>query len=138
MIIKDYTEEENEVMKESILLDASALLELYLRRPKSLEIHNILKEFEEVNITLISVGVLFYYAEKEKLDIQIAEFLVETCNILTMSESTYKMAKQIYNKKDLEDALQIACAKENNIETVLTLDKQMAKKYGEIVNIVLV
>jgi predicted nucleic acid-binding protein len=138
MIIKGYTEDEHEISKKSILLDASALLELYLRRPKSLEIQNILKEFEEVNITLITVGILFYYAEKEKLDMQIAEFLVETCNILSTSEFTYKIAKQIYNKKDLEDALQIACAKENNIETVLTLDKQMAKKYREIVNIVLV
>lgn len=122
--------------KESIFLDASTLLELYLRRPKSLQIQTILAEFDKLYITPITIGILFYYTEKEKLDIQIAEFIVANCHVLTMSDSTYKMAKQIYNKKDLEDAMQIACAKENNIQTVLTLDKEMAKKYGEMINFV--
>ena len=122
--------------KESIFLDASTLLELYLRRPKSLQIQTILAEFDKLYITPITIGILFYYTEKEKLDTQIAEFIVANCHVLTMSDSTYKMAKQIYNKKDLEDAMQIACAKENNIQTVLTLDKEMAKKYGEMINFV--
>lgn len=122
--------------KGSIFLDASILLEPYLRRPKSLQIQTILAEFDKLYITPITIGILFYYTEKEKLDIQIAEFIVANCHVLTMSDSTYKMAKQIYNKKDLEDAMQIACAKENNIQTVLTLDKEMAKKYGEMINFV--
>jgi len=102
-----------------------------------LEIQNILTFFKQIYITPITVGIVFYYAEKEKLDMQIAESLAGSCYILTMSESTYKLASKIYNQKDLEDAMQVACAKENNVQTVLTLDKAMANKYKEIINFIL-
>ena len=103
-----------------------------------MQIQTILAEFDKLYITPVTIGILFYYAEKEKLDMKIAEFLVANCNILTMSDSIYKIVKQIYNKKDLEDAMQIAYAKENNIQTVLTLDSEMAKKYGEMIDFVAV
>lgn len=78
--------------KESIFLDASTLLELYLRRPKSLQIQTILAKFDKLYITPITIGILFYYTEKEKLDLQIAEFLVDNCHVLAISDSTYKIA----------------------------------------------
>lgn len=32
--------------------------------------------------------------------------------------------------------MQIACAKENNIQTILTLNKKMTKKYGGMIDFV--
>jgi predicted nucleic acid-binding protein len=105
------------------LLDASGVLELFLMRTKLESIKSIIQSFDIIYITPITVGIVFYYAEREKLDMKLAEQLVQKFEILPMMQSTYDLALKIYNQKDMEDGLQVAACLENSIPTVITLDK---------------
>jgi predicted nucleic acid-binding protein len=42
---------------------------------------------------------------------------------------------EIYQNQDFEDALQVATALENNCTKIITLDKQIAKKYQVLVDL---
>lgn len=119
-----------------VMLDASVILELFLVRKKYDEVRNIIKEYEVKYITPITIGILFYFAERGKIDMLSAEALVNGCQILNISESTYTMARHLYKGKDLEDAVQIACAIENNISCVITLNKDMQTKYAALIDMV--
>jgi predicted nucleic acid-binding protein len=122
--------------KNSILLDASVVLELFLNRSKYDTVQVTLIPYITKCLTPITVGILFYYAEKEKLSMNRAEAFVRNCEVLTIGQSTYDLAEKIYNQNDLEDALQIASALEHNIHCVITLDNAMFKKYHQIISMV--
>jgi predicted nucleic acid-binding protein len=122
--------------KNSILLDASIVLELFLNRPKYDTIQKNLIPYTIKYLTPITVGILFYYAEKEKLSMSRAEAFVSNCEILTIGQSTYNLAEKLYKQNDMEDAIQIASALENNVVEVITLDGAMYKKYHTIIDMV--
>jgi predicted nucleic acid-binding protein len=124
--------------KSNILLDASVVLELFLLRPKFEIAKSKLLEYETKYITPITLGILFYYAEREKLDIKRAEMFANNCEILNMDQETYNFALKIYKQNDLEDAMQISCCIQNSIDTIITLDQKMYKKYSELVEMVLI
>jgi predicted nucleic acid-binding protein len=123
--------------KSNILLDASVVLELFLLRPKFEIAKSKLLEYETKFITPITLGILFYYAEREKLEIKRAEKFANNCEILNMDQETYNFALKIYKQSDLEDAMQVSCGIQNSIDTVITLDKKMYKKYSELIDIIL-
>jgi predicted nucleic acid-binding protein len=118
------------------LLDASGVLELFLIRSKVEGIKTLIQSFDTIYITPITVGIVFYYAEREKLDMKLAEHLIQEFEILPMTQSTYDLALKIYNQKDMEDGLQVATCLENNIQTIITLDKDFQKKYQNLLTVV--
>jgi predicted nucleic acid-binding protein len=118
------------------LLDASGVLELFLMRTKLESIKSIIQSFDTIYITPITVGIVFYYAEREKLDMKLAEHLIQEFEILPMTQSTYDLALKIYNQKDMEDGLQAATCLENNNQTIITLEKDFQKKYTNLPNVI--
>jgi predicted nucleic acid-binding protein len=122
--------------KQGALLDASGVLELFLMRTKVEQIKTVIKSFDIIYVTQITIGIVFYYAEREKLDMKLVDHLINEFEILPMTHSTYNLALKIYNRKDMEDGLQVATCLENDIETIITLDKDFQKKYQNLLSII--
>ena len=65
-------------------------------------------------------------------------YFMKDFDIYAVSAQTLDKAFSIAADNDLEDAMQIACAIENNVDVFLTADKNLAKRYGHLLKIKLV
>jgi len=115
--------------KKTLFLDASVMLELVLGRAKTSEILSKIKQFDEVCISMLTVHLIYYFGLKQKMSIPDLDFFIQRFKVLNLTSSSYKIAMQICQDEDFEDALQLACAFENGIKNVITLDNEMANLY---------
>jgi predicted nucleic acid-binding protein len=124
------------MIEKTLFLDASVMLELVLGRAKTGDILNKIKQFDEVCISMLTVHLVYYFGLKQKMSIPDLDFFIQRFKILDLASSSYKIAIQICQNEDFEDALQLACAFENSIKNVITLDNKIANLYKPYFNFV--
>ncbi len=119
-----------------ICFDANILIEIIVDRKNSL----ICREYidaatADMGITMLSVDLVMYYAESNKLDIMPIEQFLRLFTWLPMTDYDADWAFMNFAGSDFEDALQIACAVREGSQKFVTLDKKLAKKYASILPI---
>ncbi len=119
-----------------IFLDSNVILEILFEREKANFCVEICKQYNALYISSTSLHIIYYYAEKAKINLVYVRNMLEDINILPVSKFEYNFALEIFKDEDMEDALQIATAVNNNIELIFSLDIKMLKKYDKIVNFV--
>ncbi len=119
-----------------LFLDANIILEILFKREKSEFCINICKEYESLAISPTSLHIIYYYAEKAKIDLEFLEEMLEDFVILPFNSNDFKLALDVFENEDMEDALQIATAINNDIKQVFSLDSKMVQKYQNLVKFV--
>jgi len=119
-----------------IFLDANIVLEILFKRENANFCIEVCKEHEALSISSTSLHTIYYYAEKAKIDLDIVKNMLADINILPVSKSEYDFALEIFQYKDMEDALQVATALNYNAKLIFTLDNDMIKKYSSIIGFV--
>jgi predicted nucleic acid-binding protein len=120
-----------------VFLDANILMEILFQRTKYTQIAEFLSQNSNVYISFLTIHILMYYTELEKLEVQNTWQLIQNCTILENNQTTFELAKNIYSGDDFEDCLQIATCLSDEITTFITLDKNLAKNHKNLLNIVL-
>jgi len=120
-----------------VFLDANVLMEILFQRSKYGEVSEMLKNYSNFYISFLTCHILMYYTELEKLDPNNTFKLLNNTQILENTDTTFDLATQLYNDKDFEDCIQVATSLENEITDFITLDKSLAKKYSDKLNIIL-
>lgn len=121
-----------------VYLDANILIEIALGRSKYKKIEKLLSEQNNTSLSVLSVHLLVYFGLKSGIDRKLLEAIAEKHQILDVTYDDYSWAKKNCVKDDFEDALQIACAIRNGATKILTIDKDMAKNYGHVLNFELI
>lgn len=120
-----------------LFLDTNVLMEIFFKRPKYKQIQDFLESYSNFYISFLTVHIVMYFSELEKLNPKDTFALLENFEILKNDQNTFDLAKDLYDGKDFEDALQIASCLNAGIDNFLTLDKNLAKKYSNKLNITL-
>ncbi len=121
-----------------VCLDANVLIEIILDRKKSLACREFIRTSpDDLAITLLSLDLVMYYAERNNLELGPIERLVRTFLWLAITEADADEAFRHYAHNDFEDALQISCAMREGCTRFVTLDAALAKKYGTALTVTL-
>lgn len=88
-------------------------------------------ENSEIYISAISFNILCYLWETNKIECKKSELdnFFKYVKVLLVDENACYQALQLSNYKDIEDAIQIMCAQEHNMDMFLTYDKKLFSKY---------
>ncbi len=127
-------------MTKKVFLDANVLLEILCNRPKS----NVCKEFflddeTDLYVSILTIHIVHYFAKKSGINLELTVELLKLCKVCKSSEIDYKKALELYIfNKDLEDALQVAIALNNSMDSLVTLDIDLVKKFSKKINLELV
>lgn len=123
---------------ESLYLDANILMEIIFQRPKAKKCLETISQAKNLFVSSLSVHIVMYYLEKDApdliLDFQeiLGEFFVLDLNSLVLQK-----AFNSYDFRDFEDFIQVTTCLESEIKNFLTLDKDLAKKHSDKLNITL-
>ena len=120
-----------------VFLDANILMEILFQRSKYLEISKNMEDYSSFYISFLTCHILMYFTELEKLDPNNTFKLLENTRILENIDTTFDLAVKLYDGKDFEDCIQVGTCLENGIPNFITLDKSLAKKYADKLNIIL-
>lgn len=123
-----------------VFLDANALIDLYLSRPRLKKLSQVLAEINGQLVTsVLSVELCSYISRKEKdRGLKQLQDFMNGIDILALADSTLSLSFRIAQDEDLEDALQVACALENAVDVFITGDVKLAKRYGHLLKIKLI
>jgi predicted nucleic acid-binding protein len=88
-----------------------------------------IEQFETIYISMLTLHLVFYFGKKAEIAFDDIKFFVDQFNILDFSFQNYITAQKIVKNSDFEDALQIACCLDNQINSFYTLDKSLIKNY---------
>lgn len=115
-----------------IVVDTNIVVEILEKRSKLPAILDYLKQNqdEEVAISTLTLSNVFYLLESHKVDIPIAEPLLRFYRFISVTAEDADWAFVHYKGRDFEDALQVAAARREACSAFITIDKQLAKKYG--------
>ena len=107
-----------------IFLDANILLEILFDRKLAAECRSLVSSpSNEYAISVITVHIVWYMAEKYKLQTQLIDDLLSVWVILPVTDQIIQVSRGRYNGKDFEDCLQAACAESGNYDEIITIDK---------------
>jgi predicted nucleic acid-binding protein len=121
-----------------VCFDANILLEVILeRKNEHICREMILTNKEDSCISLLTLDIVMYYVEREKVQVESVEEFLGTFIWLPIEESDARWAFAHFSGNDFEDALQISCALREQASRFVTLDKKLASKYSEVVPITL-
>jgi predicted nucleic acid-binding protein len=118
-----------------IFLDANILLEYYLNRTKFNLVYELFDKGGEFCISILTIHIVYYYAEKQKFDLAHLEEFLNDFKVLKSDEETYRLAKRIRLENDFEDTLQVATAISNQVEQIITLDVKFYNRYKKLISI---
>lgn len=111
-------------------LDANVLIEVILGRKKATICRDFIhKATDDLAITTLSLDLVMYYAQKNKLNLKPIEQFLRTFLWLGLTEADAESAFRRFRNDDFEDALQISCALRERCTKFVTLDGPLAKKY---------
>jgi predicted nucleic acid-binding protein len=114
-----------------ICFDANVLIEVILERKNAAVCRQYMQTAnEDMAITMLSLDLVMYYAEKHKLDLSSTEQFVRLFLWLPIAEDDAESAFRLYAGDDYEDALQVSCAQREGCTSFVTLDRGLAKKYS--------
>jgi predicted nucleic acid-binding protein len=106
-----------------IFLDANILLEILFDRRLAAECRSVVNPSNEYAISVITVHIVWYMAEKYKLQTQLIDDLLSVWVILPVTDQIIQVSRNRYDGKDFEDCLQAACAESGNYDEIITIDK---------------
>lgn len=119
-----------------ICCDANVLIEVILGRKHASACRKYIEEApEDLAITMLSLDLIMYYAERNKLNPTSVEKFLRLFVWLPLIESDAEQAFKLYKGDDFEDALQISCAMREVCSKFATLDKALTKKYSKVLPI---
>ncbi len=122
-----------------ICLDANVLIDIILERQhfKACRQYIDLAK-DDMAITMLSLDLIMYYAESNKLPLRPTLQFLRLFTWLPMIEADAQWAYAHYKAKDFEDALQIACALRERCNKFATLDSPLSKKYSSQITVDLI
>src|ERR1039458_9446080 len=107
-----------------VFLDANVLLEILLNRARAAKCESLIRDpSNEYAISALTVHIVWYMAERNRLQTEQIDELLSVWIILPVNEQSVKLARGRYDKKDFEDCLQAACAELRNFDEIVTIDK---------------
>ncbi|MEK9196108.1 MAG: type II toxin-antitoxin system VapC family toxin [Patescibacteria group bacterium] len=121
-----------------VFLDANILIEIALGRSRYKKIEKLLSAQSDTALSILSVHLLIYFGLKSGIDIKLLEAIAEKHQILDITYDDYLWAKKNCVNNDFEDALQVARAIRGGATKVLTIDRDMVKNYGDVLNFELI
>jgi predicted nucleic acid-binding protein len=114
-----------------VFVDASAVLELILKRPRA---EDIIRFFDQDSYQLcispLTVHLAYYFGLKANVAPALISHALSEFEILTMDASTVRVAQKRLDGSDFEDCLQAATAEQANCELAITLDRKLSKSSG--------
>jgi predicted nucleic acid-binding protein len=123
-----------------IVVDTNIVVEILEKRGKLPAVLDYLKQNqdEEVAISTLTLSNVFYLLESHKVDVSIAEPLLQSYKIISVTAEDADWAFTHYRDVDFEDALQVAAARREACIAFVTIDKKLAKKYDKFLPIELI
>lgn len=123
-----------------IVIDTNIIVEILEKRSKLLTVLDYLRQNqdEEVAVSTLTLSNVFYLLESHKANVSIAEPLLQSYKIISVTAEDADWAFTHYEGVDFEDALQVAAARREACIAFLTIDKKLAKKYDRFLPIELI
>jgi predicted nucleic acid-binding protein len=121
-----------------VFIDANVLLEVILKRVRAKACEHFLINDKNKAISTLTVDLVMYFVERDKLDWEPVKVFLESFNWLPLTDSDAQWAFTNFKGNDYEDALQVACAIREGCSRLVTLDGSLAKKYAENIAIELI
>jgi predicted nucleic acid-binding protein len=123
-----------------ILLDANILLEVLIpNRPRANSVDKWFERNESpLTISMLTVHLVLHFGIKVGLSSeQLKQFLADYSMEALLPED-YTVALRLLQNNDHEDALQLAVAERSGCTAIVTLDKQFAQTYKEVIPFVVI
>jgi predicted nucleic acid-binding protein len=122
-----------------ICIDANVLLEIIEKRSRARACERFL-DIQEADkaISMLTLDLVFYFVEKDKLEWAPAKTFLDSFTWLPVTEGDGHWAFAHCENKDFEDGLQVACAVREKCGKFVTLDRGLAKKYANQLDIKLI
>ena len=95
----------------------------------------ILRNGEEKAISILSLDLVVYFLEKDKISLEPAKGFLESFVWLPVTDADAQWAFAHFKGDDYEDALQVSCAIREGCNDFVTLDKSLARKYANTIPI---
>jgi predicted nucleic acid-binding protein len=115
-----------------ICFDANVLIEIILERKNAKACRQYIDSAQaDMTTTMLSLDLVLYYTERNKLTIEPIEQFLRLFTWLPLTDSDADWAFRHFNGKDFEDALQVACATREGCNRFVTLDRRLTKKYAQ-------
>jgi len=111
--------------------DVNVLVEVVEQRAKAKPAKNALMGCTDRYISSLTVHIFMYFELKIFSGVHLEKFLYDF-TIFDFTASDVNWAFKNCRSDDFEDALQIAVAIRNGCSTFVTLDRQLAKSYGNL------
>lgn len=112
-----------------ICVDANVLIEIILERRRANLCQKYIDETDQdLAITILTLDLVMYYAERHKLKLKPIEQFLRLFIWLPMTEADAELAFKSFGGQDFEDGLQLACAGREGCSRFLTLDNNLAKR----------
>jgi predicted nucleic-acid-binding protein len=106
-----------------IFVDANVLLEILFDRKLSAKCQSLIQGRDnQYSISTLTVHIVWYMAEKYKLQTEAVDSLLSVWSILPIAERTASIARIRYDGKDFEDCLQAVSAEEAVCDEIITID----------------
>lgn len=118
-----------------IFVDANIVLEVIERRAHADTCERMLRNGEEKAISTLSLDLVMYFLEKDKIPLGPAKTFLESFVWLPVTDSDAQWAFYHFKGEDFEAAQQVSCALRESCTGFVTLDKSLAKKYANIIPI---
>jgi|GEM_PF-4607700 len=125
-------------MANNHLIDASVLAEILKERynkEKCLDYLSSLKG--ELFVSILSISIAWHYSSDPET-IEFCKDFLDSFTPLHLTKNDLYMAYELWNYEDFEDALQVSSCLNNNISTIVTLDKKLAEKYKSTLQVELI
>lgn len=123
-----------------IVVDTNIVVEILEKRSKLPAVLDYLRQNqdEEVAISTLTLSNVFYLLESQKVDVSIAEPLLQSYKLISVTAEDAAWAFTHYRGVDFEDALQVAAARREVCIAFVTIDKKLAKKYNAFLPVKLI
>ncbi len=117
-------------------LDINIVIDIIIQRSRAEKIQKLLKDFD-LFINPSIIDTVYYIINKDsKIPNHVFRRAMSSYHICNVSGNTVELAFDIAAENDLEDALQVACALDNDVENFVTADRQIKKLYGKKINVI--
>jgi predicted nucleic acid-binding protein len=118
-----------------LFVDANALLEIVLDRPKQRLVRKLLGAAKESFATSALAAHLVVHFGVERVGLPALKQLLSDYTILSLTSEDFAWAFANVRDKDFEDALQLAVAIRHGCARFVTFDQQLYKTYRDLPSI---
>lgn len=110
--------------------DANVILETLLpNRPKVGEVERLLAG-KTVYIAMLTVHLAYHFGKKEGYSLLEIKSSLDGYQVLNLTDEDYKLAINLIQNDDFENALQLAVVLRSDCDTIASLDRPFAQTYA--------